>query len=131
MTDRDLINAAIDAARYAYVPYSHFSVGAAIECTDGTVVTGCNVENATLGCTICAERTAVVKAVSGGKKSFRRIAVYSPNSADYCTPCGICRQVLSEFSPEMEVLCVRADGRYVSYRLPQLLPAAFSKSSFE
>ena len=125
MTDRELINMAIDASKNAYVPYSHFAVGAALECTDGTVFKGCNIENATLGCTICAERTAVCKAVSEGRRKFRRIAVYAASS-DYCTPCGICRQFLAEFSPEMEVLCVRADGRYVSYKLRQLLPAMFS-----
>ena len=131
MTDRELINRAIEATKNAYAPYSKFPVGAALECTDGTVMTGCNVENATLGCTICAERTAVTKAVSSGRRTFRRIAVYSPASSDYCTPCGICRQVLAEFAPDMEVLCVRADGRYVSYRLRQLLPAMFSKESLE
>ncbi len=131
MTDRELINQAIEAAKFAYVPYSKFNVGAALECTDGTVYTGCNVENATLGCTVCAERTAVVKAVSEGRQDFRRIAVYSPQSASYCTPCGICRQVLAEFAPDMEVLCVRSDGRYVSYRLKELLPVMFSKAHLE
>ncbi len=126
MTDRELINMAVDASKAAYAPYSKFSVGAAIECMDGAVYTGCNVENATLGCTICAERTAVVKAVSDGRRTFRRIAVYSSESADYCTPCGMCRQVLAEFAPDMEVLCVRSDGRYVSYRLRDLLPKMFS-----
>ncbi|MGM9521041.1 MAG: cytidine deaminase [Oscillospiraceae bacterium] len=131
MTDRELINMAIDAAKNAYAPYSKFAVGAALECMDGTVCLGCNVENAALGCSICAERTAVTKAVSMGKREFRRIAVYSPASSDYCTPCGVCRQVLSEFAPEIEVLCVRADGRYVSYRLRQLLPSMFSKENLE
>ena len=131
MTDRDLINKAVDASKFAYTPYSKFRVGAALECADGTVFTGCNVENATLGCTICAERTAVVKAVSEGRRSFRRIAVYSPESSDYCTPCGVCRQVRSEFSPDIEVLCVRSDGRYVSYKLRELLPAMFSKEHLE
>ncbi len=131
MTDRELINFAIEAAGNAYAPYSKFRVGAAIECSDGTVVTGCNVENASLGAAICAERAAVAKAVSEGKRSFRRIAVYSRESADYCSPCGICRQVLSEFSPEAEVLCVRSDGRYVSYRLRELMPLMFSREHFE
>lgn len=127
MTDRELINQAISAAKNAYVPYSKFAVGAALECKDGTVFTGCNVENAVLGCTICAERTAVTKAVSEGHRDFKRIAIYA-DSPDYCVPCGSCRQVLQEFSPEIEVLCVRSDGRYVSYNLRKLLPAAFSKS---
>ena len=126
MTDRELINRAYDARKNAYAPYSHFPVGAALECADGTVITGCNVENAALGCTICAERTALVKAISEGKRNFTRIAIYA-DSPDYCVPCGTCRQVLSEFAPSMEVLCVKGDGRYVSYRLSDLLPVSFGK----
>ena len=124
MTDRELINKARDAAKNAYAPYSRFSVGAALECDDGTVYTGCNVENAALGCTICAERTAVCKAVSEGRRRFVRIAVYSGGN-DYCVPCGTCRQVLHEFAPTIELLCARGNGSYVSYRLTELLPAAF------
>jgi len=129
MTDRELISQAQEAMKYAYVPYSRFPVGAAIECADGTVITGCNVENAALGSTICAERTAVVKAVSSGHRDFIRIAVCS-NSKEYCVPCGACRQVLSEFAPRMEVLCVRDDGRYVSYSLSDLLPQSFGPHIF-
>ena len=126
MTDRELINRAYDARKNAYAPYSRFPVGAALECADGTVITGCNVENVALGCTICAERTALVKAISEGKRNFTRIAIYA-DSPDYCVPCGTCRQVLSEFAPSMEVLCVKGDGRYVSYRLSDLLPVSFGK----
>jgi len=126
MTDRDLLNMAREAAKSAYVPYSHFPVGAALECADGSVFTGCNVENAALGSTICAERTAVVKAVSEGRKKFLRIAIYGEGE-NYCMPCGACRQFLSEFDPagNMEVLCTRSGGRYVSYRLNQLMPHPF------
>lgn len=127
MTDRELIDLARAASKYAYAPYSKFSVGAALECADGTVYTGCNVENAVLGCTICAERCAVLKAVSSGARRFVKIAIYA-DSPDYCVPCGTCRQVLSEFAPSMEVLCVRSDGRYVSYKLRDLLPQMFSNS---
>ena len=130
MTDRELINLAKSAAKNAYAPYSRFPVGAALECADGSVITGCNIESAALSCTICAERTALCKAVSAGHRHFRRIAVYS-DSANYCTPCGVCRQMLSEFSPSMEVLCARADGRYVSYRLSDLLPESFGKEFLE
>lgn len=126
MTDRELINRAIEAAKYAYAPYSKFSVGAALECEDGEIFTGCNVENASLGCTICAERTAITKAVSSGKRRFARIAIYA-DSPSYCVPCGACRQVLSEFGTDLELLCVRSDGRYVSYNLRSLLPQAFNK----
>ena len=100
MTDRELMSMAKKASLNAYVPYSRFSVGAAIECTDGAVYTGCNVENAALGSTICAERTACCKAVSEGHREFRRIAIYA-DSENWCTPCGACRQFLAEFSPDM------------------------------
>ena len=99
-------------------------MGAALECEDGSVVTGCNVENAAYGECICAERTAVVKAVSEGKTGFRRIAVYG-SGKNYCLPCGACRQVLSEFTSEMEVLCARAGGSYVSYPLNKLMAYPF------
>ena len=131
MTDRELINMAVAAAGNSYVPYSNRAFGAALECADGTVVTGCSVENAALGASICAERAALCQAVSLGKRSFRRMAIYSGESADYCTPCGTCRQVFSEFSPEIELLCARADGRYVSYKLRELLPVMYSKEKFE
>lgn len=130
MTDRELINLAVEAKNASYSPYSRFPVGAALECSDGTVFLGCNIENAALGCTICAERAAVCSAVSQGRRDFIRIAVYA-ESAEYCTPCGSCRQVLSEFAPDMEVLCVKADGRYVSYRLSQLLPSSFGSKTLK
>ena len=125
MTDRELMNMAREASMNAYIPYSHFAVGAALECMDGSVYTGCNIENAALGSTICAERTACVKTVSEGKRSLRRIAIYA-DSEDWCTPCGACRQFLAEFSPDMEVLCAKAGARYVSYKLSELLPHTFS-----
>lgn len=124
MNDRELLSLARDAARNAYVPYSQFPVGAAVECADGSVFTGCNVENAAFGSTICAERTAIVKAVSEGHTDFRRIAIYGEGK-NYCMPCGACRQVMAEFSPEMEVLCTRAGGSYVSYPLTKLMPYTF------
>lgn len=125
MTDRELLNAAREASKNAYVPYSKFHVGAALECADGRVFTGCNVENAALGSTICAERTALLKAVSEGCRDFARIAVWGEGQ-DYCYPCGACRQVLVEFAPDMEVLVGRMDGKYVSYRLRELLPGIFN-----
>ena len=124
MNDRELMSKAREASMNAYVPYSRFSVGAAIECDDGSVFTGCSVENAALGSSICAERTACVKAVSEGKRGFRRLAIYA-DSENYPVPCGACRQVLVEFSPDMEILCCKADGRYVSYRLSELMPRIF------
>ena len=127
MTDNEILGLARKASKNAYVPYSKFPVGAVIECRDGKLFSGCNVENAALGDTICAERTACVKAVSEGCTDFLRIAIYA-ESENYCMPCGSCRQFLSEFCPDgqLEVLCARADGRYVSYRLRDLLPHTFN-----
>lgn len=131
MTDRELINLAFSALENAYAPYSGFRVGAALECADGSVFLGCNVENAAYGDTICAERCAVVKAVSEGRREFRRIAVAAA-SGEYCLPCGSCLQVLREFSTEdMEILGVRGDGRYVSYKLSALLPRSSIKSALD
>ena len=127
MNNKELLSIAREASKKAYVPYSKFAVGAALECKGGKIFTGCNIENAALGDTICAERTAVVKAISEGYREFVRIAVFA-ESEGYCMPCGSCRQFLSEFDREgeMEVLAARADGRYVSYRLRQLLPYTFN-----
>ena len=94
MTRDELKAAAVAMLDRAYIPYSHFPVGAALECSDGTVFTGCNIENAAFGPTICAERTAVAKAVSEGHTDFVRIAV-AGSGPDHCVPCGVCRQVLS------------------------------------
>lgn len=125
MTDRELLNLAHDASEQSYSPYSKFAVGAALECEDGTVFTGCNIENVALGSTICAERVAFCKAISEGKHSFRRIAV-AGEGENYCMPCGACRQFMTEFSPNIEVLCSKVGGRYVSYPLSKLLPYTFS-----
>ena len=128
MTDRNLIDMAAEVMANSYSPYSNFKVGASVECTDGTVFTGCNVENAAYRPSVCAEAAAIASAVSAGHRSFKRIAVISEGTS-YCFPCGVCRQMLMEFSPEMEVLCARGDGRYVSYPLTTLLPMAFVKES--
>ena len=126
MTDRKLIETAKEVMVKSYSPYSRFKVGAAIECADGSVFTGCNVEISSYSATICAEAAAVVAAVSAGHRGFRRIAIISEGNA-YCFPCGTCRQLLNEFSPELEVLSARADGRYVSYPLVTLYPMAFGR----
>ena len=118
------MNLAKQAAENSYSPYSRFAVGAALECVGGKVFTGCNVENSALGDTICAERVACCKAVSEGFLKFTRIAIYGEGET-YCMPCGSCRQFLSEFSPDMEVLCAKAGNRYVSYKLSELLPHQF------
>ena len=97
MTREELKSAAMAMRKRAYCPYSHFAVGAALECRDGTVFTGCNIENAGYSPTICAERTAVAKAVSEGHTDFVRIVI-AGRSEDYCYPCGMCRQFMKEFS---------------------------------
>ena len=125
MNDRELLRMAQQASENAYAPYSRFCVGAALECEDGSVFTGCNVENVAYGDTICAERTAIVKAVSEGRRKFRRIAIYAEGKG-YAMPCGSCRQVMAEFSPDMEVLCAKAGGSYVSYPLSRLMPYTFN-----
>ncbi len=130
MTDKDLVELAFTMLDKAYMPYSHFPVGAALEGEDGSIHTGCNVENAAYGSCICAERTALVKAVSEGYRSFKRIAVVG-NSADYCWPCGSCRQMLYEFAPDLEVLVANKDHDFVKYTLRQLLPHGFGPSSLD
>ena len=130
MTDKDLVELAFTMLDKAYMPYSHFPVGAALEGADGSVHTGCNVENAAYGSCICAERTALVKAVSEGCRTFKRIAVVG-NSADYCWPCGSCRQMLYEFAPDLEVLVANKDHDFVKYTLRQLLPHGFGPSSLD
>ena len=127
MTDHALCQKAIEMLDRAYVPYSHFPVGAALLCADGTVFTGCYVENAAYGCTICAERTAIVKAVSEGHRDFVRIAI-AGKSEDYCVPCGSCRQVMMEFAPEMEVICLNGRGESRKFALRELLPYGFDQS---
>ena len=127
MTDQALVDLAFTMLERSYVPYSHFPVGAALLCADGTVFTGCNVENAAYGPTICAERTALVKAVSEGYREFTKLAVVG-NSEDYCWPCGLCRQMLCEFAPDLTVLVGRKDGNFVKLSLRELLPHSFGPS---
>ena len=125
MTPEKLIELAKEAMTHAYVPYSGYKVGAALLCADGTVYCGCNIENAAYGPTNCAERTAIVKAISEGKREFLRIAIHGEGE-NYCMPCGACRQFLYEFAPDMEILCSKAGDRYVSYKLSALMPHAFN-----
>ncbi len=118
-----LIQAAADARQNAYVPYSHYPVGAAILTASGAIYTGCNVEIASYGATVCGERTATFKAVSEGERDFLAVAVVTSNGA---TPCGICRQVLYEFGPQMQVIALDTEG-HVQWEgtLDELLPHGF------
>ena len=120
----ELKAAAVAMLDRAYCPYSHFAVGAALECADGTVSTGCNIENAASSPTICAERTAVAKAVSEGHTDFVRIAV-AGRCEDFCVPCAVCRQVLREFAPDIEIICLNGKGEEQVFTLPDLLPHSF------
>jgi cytidine deaminase len=124
---QSLIRAAKAATRNAYIPYSHYPVGAALRASDGTIFSGCNVENASYPVTICAERVALVKAVSEGHRVFEAIAVVTTNAG---APCGMCRQMLYEFSPEMRVVLADTDGnvRYDGV-LSELLPLGFGPDS--
>ena len=126
MTDEKLLELALDARKNAYVPYSGYAVGAALLTEDGKVFAGCNIENAAYGNTLCAERTALVKAVSEGYRKFTKIAIASSGSAPY--PCGACRQSLYEFAPGLEVL-VTWDGHVERAPLSELLPHGFGPSS--
>lgn len=130
MTDEKLLELALDARKNAYVPYSGYAVGAALLTEDGKVFAGCNIENAAYGNTLCAERTALVKAVSEGCRKFTRLAVVG-NSTDYCWPCGACRQMLYEFAPDLEVLVARKDHQFVKFPLRALLPHGFAPESLD
>jgi cytidine deaminase len=124
VTPDPLIAAATAVRLRAFAPFSHFLVGAALEADDGTVVTGCNVESASYGLTLCAERVAVFKGVSEGRRRFRRIAVVADTDTP-TPPCGACRQILWEFAPDAEVLLANLAGKVVRYTMRELLPAAF------
>ena len=123
-----MTNALVDAARTvrlnAHAPYSGFQVGAALETPGGVIITGCNVENATYGLTICAERVAIVKAISEGQTKFTRIAIVADTEAP-TPPCGACRQILWEFGGDLEIILANLHEVKAMYRLAQLLPLPF------
>lgn len=125
----ELIRMAMQAREKAYAPYSGFLVGAALLCEDGSIYTGCNIENAAYTPTNCAERTAFFKAVSDGRRRFVAIAVVggpARAAVDYTTPCGVCRQVMMEFcGRKFKILCARSEKDYRSYTLEELLPEGF------
>jgi cytidine deaminase len=119
-----LIAAATVARRFAHARYSHFQVGAALETAAGRVITGCNIENATYGLTLCAERVALVKALSEGHEVFTRVAVVA-DTDDLTPPCGPCRQLLWEYCGDIEILLANLKGGTARYRLSALLPMPF------
>lgn len=131
MTKEELILEAIEARKMAYTPYSHFQVGAALETAEGIVYRGCNIENAAYGPSNCAERTAFFKAVSEGERAFVQIAVVGGPEGEeisqYCAPCGVCRQVMSEFCDGDSFKIHLSDGKDIkTYSLAEILPLAFS-----
>ena len=126
MNDQQLIQLAHSARERAYAPYSHYQVGAALLTKSGQVFTGCNVENAVYPLCTCAERTAVVKAVSEGQREFVVIAIATRNGG---SPCGSCRQILREFTPNLRVLLVDEAGHVREFTLDQLLPESFGPES--
>ena len=121
-----LVAAAIDARDQAYAPHSHFYVGAALGLGDNQIVPGCNVENSSYSLSMCAERTAIVSAIAAGHRDFLAVAIASVGGV---TPCGACRQFLSEFNSDMAIICVDVlTGSRRRFRLSQLLPEAFNAS---
>jgi cytidine deaminase len=128
MDDRELVQLAQEARKKAYAPYSHYDVGAALLTASGQVFTGCNVENAVYPLALCAERTAIVKAVSEGQRDFIAIAIATRNGG---SPCGACRQVMSEFAPRLRVLLTDDAGHVRQFTLDQLLPESFGPESLK
>ena len=123
MTDKELFRMAVEASENAYAPFSNFHVGAALLTEDGKVFTGVNIENSSYGATICAERTAMVKAISEGARGFESIAIAGNGGTSW--PCGICRQFMYEFCPEIRVISGENEDELQVYTLKELLPEGF------
>ena len=126
----ELVKLSLSMRKMSYTPYSHFNVGAALLAENGTIYTGCNIENAAYTPSNCAERTAFFKAVSEGVKEFKAIAIAGgpagADPVDYCPPCGVCRQVMSEFcQDDFLILLVKSETEYKTYTLPEILPERF------
>jgi cytidine deaminase len=123
-----LVQAARETRKRAYTPYSHYQVGAALLTQDGTIFTGCNVENAAYPACICAERVAITKAISEGHRNFTAIAIVTRNGG---SPCGVCRQVMNEFAPDMLVILADEEQITAQYHLSDLLPEGFGPKQLE
>jgi cytidine deaminase len=124
MDYKTLSQKAVEAKANALPPYSNFHVGAALLTNDEKVYLGCNVENSTFGLTLCAERTAIFKAISEGERKFKAIAIAS-DSHDYITPCGACRQIIFDHCGEIDIICTNGKGEYKTFKTSQLLPYPF------
>lgn len=129
MDNKNLIKKALEAKKMAYVPYSNFKVGAAIEMEDGSVYTGCNIETASYSPTNCAERTAIFKAISEGKRNIKKVVVVGDGEFTY--PCGVCRQVIREFGKDAEVIVANSEENYREYTLEELLPHSFGPEDLQ
>lgn len=123
-TDEELVNAARDVRENAFAPYSNFKVGAAVETDEGNIYTGCNVESASYGLTVCAERVAIWKGISRGEKKFGRIAVVV-DTDELTPPCGVCRQIIWEFCGDVPVILSNLHGKTETIQMSELLPRAF------
>ncbi|XP_043107944.1 cytidine deaminase b [Puntigrus tetrazona] len=128
---KEVIRKSLEARKFAYCPYSKFRVGAALLTHDGTVFTGCNVENACFNLGICAERTAISKAVSEGYRDFKAIAIASDMCEHFISPCGGCRQFMREFGANWDVYLSKPDGSYVEMTVEELLPASFGPEDLQ
>jgi len=128
MNPEELVACALEARENACADYSHFKVGAALLASSGKVLTGCNIENATYGLTVCAERVALWKALSEGERTFTQLVVVT-SSADPASPCGACRQLLWEFCGDIEVILANTQGLRQAHRLAELLPHPFDRRS--
>jgi cytidine deaminase len=124
MDYKTLINKAVEAKATALPPYSNFHVGAALLTEDNKIYLGCNVENSSYSLTICAERTAIFKAISEGERKFKAIAIAS-DSPDYITPCGACRQIIFDHCGEIDIICSNGEKEYKVFKTSELLPYAF------
>lgn len=124
MDYKTLVNKAADAKQIAHAPYSNFRVGAALLTEDNKIITGCNIENASYGLTMCAERTAIFKAYSEGERKFKAIAI-AADTEDYISPCGACRQVISELCGNIDVILVNGSNEFKVIKAFDLLPLAF------
>ncbi len=127
---KKLIELAKEAREYAYAPYSNFKVGAAVLTSNGKTFTGANIENSSYGATVCAERVAVFNAVSAGEKEIVELAVVA-DTKELSMPCGICRQVLVEFSKDLKIYVANLDGKFIEKTLEDLLPMAFTRENLK
>lgn len=129
MNISELIKEALNAKKNAYVPYSNFHVGAAVLMEDDSVYTGCNIESASYSPTNCAERTAIFKAISEGKRHIKAIVIVGDSGFTY--PCGVCRQVISEFGKDAKIIIAKSEDEYLEYTLDELFPHSFGPEDLE